>query len=187
MSVSGIKCNTCMQTIEITRVEEHIKNHHFPETRKDSISEKKTAHTLEISSIINTHVNNQFSTLSTLFKEKIFPRKELQSLNKLNETASHNQPSIKKHIELKPTTELVCNTCKKVLDSEICRIIITRNVDGEPQFFSFHFFAPCWNLEDFSQKHQVITLDKVVFSIPENIPMSENCIKDLQTNLSFWD
>jgi len=72
------------------------------------------------------------------------------------------------------------------MDSEICRILITRNIAGEPQFFSFHFFSPCWNIEDFWQKYPNLTLDIMGISILENHSISENGIKDLQSNLSHW-
>ena len=117
-----------MQTVEITNVENHIKNNHF--------------------------------------KEKYLVQKR----------SLHNQPPV----------ELVCNTCKREMDSEMCRILITRNIIGEPQFFSFHFFSPCWNIEDFCQKYPNHTLDRVGISILENHSMSENGIKDLQTNSSYW-
>ena len=94
-------------------------------------------------------------------------------------------PSIKKHTKIHTTEKLVCNTCKCELDSEICRILITRNINREPQFFSFHFFFPCWNIDDFCQKYPNLTIDTVNFSILEN-SMSENGIKDLQSNQSYW-
>ncbi len=72
------------------------------------------------------------------------------------------------------------------MDSEICRILIVRNIVGEPQFFSFHFFSPCWNIEDFLQKYPNLTLDRIGISILENHSISENGIKDLQTNSSYW-
>jgi len=98
----------------------------------------------------------------------------------------YQSPSVKKHTKIQPTAKLVCDTCKKEVDSEMCRILITRNIDGDPQFFSFHFFSSCWNFEDFCQKYPYLTLDRTGFSIPENISMSENSIKDLQSNLSLW-
>ncbi len=117
-----------MQTVEITKIENHIKYNHFKE--------------------------NYFVQKRTL----------------------HNQSPV----------ELVCNTCKREMDSEMCRIVITRNIDGQPQFFSYHFFSPCWNIEDFCQKYPNLILDRVGISILENHSISENGIKDLQTNSSYW-
>ncbi len=71
------------------------------------------------------------------------------------------------------------------MDSEICRILIARNINREPQFFSFHFFFPCWDIDDFCQKHPNLTIDTVKFSVLEN-SISENGVKDLQSNLSHW-
>ena len=95
-------------------------------------------------------------------------------------------PPIKKHTKIHTTEKLVCNTCKREIDSEVCRILITHNIDLEPQFFSFHFFFPCWNIDDFFQKYPNHTIDRIALSIPENSHMSKNNIKDLQSNLSNW-
>jgi hypothetical protein len=96
--------------------------------------------------------------------------------------------SLSKKITLKihTTEKLVCNACNCDIDSEICRTLVTRNANEEPQFFAFHFFFPCWNMHDFFQKHPKLTLDKTAFSIPEDTLVSEHGIKDLQTNLSHW-
>ena len=180
-----IKCNSCMQPLEIGNIEAHLMKYHFEV--KDSVSEKRVLQITDTSSTTIKQGNNQFNKKSKHFKEIIFVLKGLHSLNEVYEKLFHNYPSVKKHIKIKSTEKLVCNTCMKEIDSEICRILITQNIDNCPQFFSFHFFAPCWNFEDFSQKYSNLALDKVIFSIPENIPMSEKSIKDLQSNLSFWD
>jgi len=96
-------------------------------------------------------------------------------------------PIIKKYSKIQSTTKLVCTSCKRIIDSEISRILITYNIDKCPQFFSFHFFSPCWNFEDFCKKHPNLILGKVGFSIPEKNSMSKNGIKDLQSNPSLWD
>lgn len=94
-------------------------------------------------------------------------------------------PPIKKHTKIHTTEKLVCNTCNREIDSEVCRILITHNIDLEPQFFSFHFFAPCWNMRDFCKKYPNLTIDKMNFSVLENL-ISEKGIKDLQNNRSYW-
>lgn len=189
-----IKCNSCMQTLESKSLENHIKKYHFEKTEKYLISEKNLSHTLDTSSIstisnlfrLVTRINNQFCKILKHFKEKFFVQKRLHSSSKLFKRTSHNHPLVK-HAKLQSTVKLVCNSCKKEIDSEIGRILITRNIDKNPQFFSFHFFPPCWSFGDFCQKHPNLTLDRITFNIPENNSMSENGIKDLQSNLTFWD
>lgn len=187
-----IKCNGCMQLLESKNLENHIKKHHFEEIRH-SISEKNSSSPLTASSTISnrfgiiTRINNSFCNMSKHFQEKIFVQKKLLSSDKFSESSFHNRLPIKRHIDIQSTVKLVCNTCKKEMDSEICRILITYNVDMGPQFFSFHFFHPCWNFENFCLNYPHITLDKMMFSIPENIALSEKGIKDIQNNLSFWD
>ena len=99
----------------------------------------------------------------------------------LNSSLSYREPHKNPSME-----NLTCNTCKREMDSEMCRIVFTRNIVGEPQFFSFHFFSPCWKMEDFCQKYPNNTLDRVGISILENHSISKNGIKDLQTNSSYW-
>ena len=89
--------------------------------------------------------------------------------------------------KIQPTEKLVCDTCKCDLDSEMSRILITRNVDNCPQFFAQHFFAPCWNFDDFCKNHPHLTLDRMGFSIPENTLISDTGLKYLQTESHFWD
>lgn len=98
----------------------------------------------------------------------------------------NQSPSLKKQINIHTTEKFVCDTCQCEIDSEICRIMITRNVNGEPQFFSFHFFSPCWDMGDFLQRYPHLTFEKMAFSIRENIHISEKGIKDLQKNESYW-
>jgi len=179
-----IKCNSCMQALESKNFENHVMEHHFNEIDKNTISEKNVPNALDTSIITSSnsfgiviHVNEQFSKISKRFKQKVFGQKRLLSSSKL---------SVKKHAKIQSPEKLVCDTCKKEMDLEICRIVITGNVDGGPQFFSFHFFPPCWNFDDFCQENPNLSLDRMLFDIPENMSMSENSIKDLQSNLSFW-
>jgi len=154
-----------MQALESKNFENHVMEHHFNEIDKNTISEKNVPNALDTSKI------------SKRFKQKVFGQKRLLSSSKL---------SVKKHAKIQSPEKLVCDTCKKEMDLEICRIVITGNVDGGPQFFSFHFFPPCWNFDDFCQENPNLSLDRMLFDIPENMSMSENSIKDLQSNLSFW-
>jgi len=82
--------------------------------------------------------------------------------------------------------DLTCNTCKNKISFDVCRFLIMRDKNNGPRFFSFHFFSPCWNFEDFFKKYPDLTLDRAGFSVPENTRMSENAIKNLQSNSSFW-
>ncbi len=179
MKLQVIKCNTCMKTIEIKNVEMHIKNHHFKE--KIVVQKSLSLNKLSEGLFCNHHSSKKqikiVSNKGTTFYFIDYPSKK----GLFNQSSS-----IKNLAEIQPPIELVCNTCKREMDSETCRILITRNVAGEPQFFSFHFFAPCWNIEDFCKKYPNLILDRIGFSILENQSVSENGIKDLQSNLSYW-
>ncbi len=169
-----IKCNTCMQLLEPENVEMYVMSHHFSEIEKQTISKKKSTHNY---SSIKKHVRIVSNKVTSI-----------QIINYSPKIKFFNHYSSKKKlIKMQESVKLVCNTCKKEMNSEICRILITRNKDNCPQFFSFHFFSPCWNFENFCQKYPNLILDRTVFSISKNMSISENGIKDLQNNLSFWD
>ena len=80
----------------------------------------------------------------------------------------------------------VCSTCKEEIDSEISRILIMCDIDGGPRLLCFHFFFPCWDFELLCQKYPNLVIEKVGFSITENVLIKESSIKDMQENLSFW-
>ena len=179
MKLQVMKCNTCMKAIEIKNIETHTKSHHF----KEKIVVQKSLSLNKLSEgLLRNHPSSKkqikiVSNKGTTFYFINYPSKK----------GLFNQSSTVKNLaEIQPPVELVCNTCKREMDSETCRILIARNVAGEPRFFSFHFFAPCWNIDDFTQKHPHLILDRIGFSILENQSISENGIKDLQRNLSYW-
>ena len=58
--------------------------------------------------------------------------------------------------------------------------------DDNPQVFHYHFFFPCWDFELLCKRYPNLTLERVGFSMPENMLVDENAIKDLQNNLNFW-
>lgn len=58
-----------------------------------------------------------------------------------------------------------------------------RDKDENPYVVHYHFFFPCL---DFELLYPNLTLERVGFSIPENILMTENAIENLQNNLDFW-
>ncbi len=81
----------------------------------------------------------------------------------------------------------VCATCNEEIDNEISRVMLMSDKDGGRRLLCFHFFFPCWDFDLLIQKYPYLVIDRAGFSIPENIRMKENSIKDLQTNLEFWN
>jgi hypothetical protein len=79
----------------------------------------------------------------------------------------------------------VCSTCKEDI-SDISRVLIMRDKDGGPQLLCYHFFFPCWDVEFLFQQYPNLIIDRVGFSIPENLVMSESSIKKIQENQEFW-
>jgi hypothetical protein len=96
------------------------------------------------------------------------------------------QTSSRKSIQFRSSEKLVCETCKKEIISDISRFLVMHNQDNSPRFFSFHFFSPCWNSEEFFIKYSGWTLAKTGFSLPENMSLSEKGRKNLQSNEFLW-
>ena len=61
-----------------------------------------------------------------------------------------------------------------------------RDRDWGPQLLFFHFFFPCWDVKLLCQQYSNLEIDRVGFSFPENLGMSESSIKKLQTNYELW-
>jgi len=80
----------------------------------------------------------------------------------------------------------VCSTCKEEI-TDIARVLIMRDRDGGPRLLSFHYFFPCWDMELLCQQYPNLLIDKLGFSIPENISIKENSMKNMLENLDWWD
>lgn len=96
-------------------------------------------------------------------------------LNSQNSSISNKSP---KH---------VCDTCQSEIGKEISRLIIMRDKDGGPSVLCFHFFFPCWDLALLCQKYPHLIIDRLRFSLPENMQMKKSSLEDLQSSLDFWD
>ena len=79
----------------------------------------------------------------------------------------------------------VCDTCKEEIP-DISRVLLMRDIDGGPRLLCFHYFFPCWDMELLCQQYPNFTIDRAAFSIPENIQLKEDSIKDLQANTDLW-
>lgn len=97
-----------------------------------------------------------------------------------------NQPIIKRITQTDRVQKLVCNTCSGKITSDVCRVLVMHDKDYNPQVFHYHFFFPCWDFELLCKRYPNLTLERAGFSIPENMSVDENAIKDLQNNLNFW-
>jgi len=96
------------------------------------------------------------------------------------------QLQVEKNTKHYSSKKHVCSTCKEEIHSEISRILIMRDIDRGPRLLCFHFFFPCWSFELLCQKYPNLVIDKAGFSIPENILIKENSIKNMQKDLELW-
>ncbi len=95
------------------------------------------------------------------------------------------QFTVEKNLKLNSSEKHVCSTCKEEI-IDISRILVMSDKDGGPRLLCFHFFFPCWDFEHLCQQYPNLIIDKVGFSIAENILISDSSINDMQKNLEFW-
>ena len=84
-----------------------------------------------------------------------------------------------------PLEKHVCSTCKVEIP-DISRVLLMRDIDGGPRLLCFHYFFPCWDMELLCQQYPNLVIDRIGFSIPENIQMKQSSIEDLQRNQDLW-
>jgi len=61
-----------------------------------------------------------------------------------------------------------------------------RDKDGGPRLLCFHFFYPCWDFKLLVQQYPNMVIDKMGFSVPATITLTDRSIKDMQNNLDIW-
>ena len=80
----------------------------------------------------------------------------------------------------------VCCTCKEEV-TDISRVLIMCDKDGGPRLLFSHYFFPCWDMDLLCQKYPNLVIDRLGFSFPENLKISESSVKDLKQNIKFWN
>ena len=78
----------------------------------------------------------------------------------------------------------VCSTCKEEI-TDIARVLIMRDRDGGPRLLSFHYFFPCWDMKLLCQQYPNLVIDKLGFSIPENISIMGSSMKNMLEKLDW--
>ena len=115
-----------------------------------------------------------YETLQTIIVEKGTKKIKVRTHPTLKNTQTNK---IKK---------IICDSCNKEIESNICKIVIMRNKDDCPSLSHYHFFFPCWDFEKISKEFKNFTLERVGVSIPEDVFMSKTAIMDLQNNFDYW-
>ena len=44
-----------------------------------------------------------------------------------------------------------CDTCKSEITDDLCRFFVLDDKDHNPRVVFFHWFSPCWTIEEFSK------------------------------------
>jgi hypothetical protein len=80
----------------------------------------------------------------------------------------------------------ICDVCLCKIDESIHRLIIFQDNDKNPTVKRFHFFFPCWDMDNICQNYAGQKIIKAGFSCDENILNTEK-IRRLQRNSSLWE
>jgi len=88
--------------------------------------------------------------------------------------------------KIHPSEKHVCDTCKEEIP-DISRVLLLRDVDGGPRLLCFHYFSPCWSMELLCQQYPNLVIERAGFSIPENVPIKESSLIEMQSGLDYWD
>ncbi len=114
-------------------------------------------------------------------------RKKPHSKLTILPTRSSDKCNVPKPITPKtqPSEIHVCDTCKEEIP-DISRVLLLRDKDGGPRLLCFHYFFPCWDMELLCQQYPNLKIDRIAFSVPENISMKQSSLEDLQRNQNLW-
>ena len=86
---------------------------------------------------------------------------------------------------MKPNTR-ICDTCKKEISEDLCRIVILDDLDLNPRVLFFHFPSDCWNIDDFTQKYSNFKVIKYGFDADEKIHNDPDLLKKLKSDIKLW-
>jgi len=79
-----------------------------------------------------------------------------------------------------------CETCNEEIGFNISKILILKDKDDGRKFLSFHFFFPCWDIDLLCQKYPNMTIDRIGFSFPQGMSISEDAVSKIKKNLEYW-
>ena len=80
----------------------------------------------------------------------------------------------------------VCETCHAMINDDLQRFCIMRDIDDNPIFLNFHYFFPCWDFNLFCQKYSNLKFITAGFSFDEKFQTNSNFTRQLKSNLELW-
>jgi len=80
----------------------------------------------------------------------------------------------------------ICGTCKKQIEFLPYRIVTLEDKSSQIRVLHFHYFAPCWNIDDFFQFHVNEKIVSLAYSYDEKMLKQPMILKNLERNLNLW-
>ena len=80
----------------------------------------------------------------------------------------------------------ICDTCHEEITDDLSRFFILNDVDCNPHVKFFHWFSPCWNIENFFQKYSNLKIIKIGYDVDENTYKNPQFVKQLKSDLKLW-
>ena len=86
---------------------------------------------------------------------------------------------------MKPNSR-ICDTCKSEITDDLCRFFVLDDRDHNPRVVFFHWFFPCWSIEEFFHKYSNFKIIKTGCDVDEKIYKNSKFKKQLESDLTLW-
>jgi len=80
----------------------------------------------------------------------------------------------------------ICETCRTTIEFLPYRIVFLENKDLEIDEFDFHYFSPCWSIDDFFQFHEDEKIVSLGYSYDRSILNRPMVFRNLKNNMDLW-
>lgn len=80
----------------------------------------------------------------------------------------------------------ICATCKKKIEFLPYRIVTLEDYATKISVLHFHYFAPCWDLEQFFVNHVNERIVSLAYSYDSEILKKPMMLRNIKNNLDLW-
>ena len=90
-------------------------------------------------------------------------------------------------IIIEPDEEMpFCDTCKTKIEFLPYRIATLESTDSGIHVLHFHYFAPCWDLDQFFVNHVDEKIVSLAYSYGIDIIKKPMILRNIKNNLDLW-
>ena len=79
-----------------------------------------------------------------------------------------------------------CTTCKTQIEFLPYRIVTLEHNSSEIKVLHFHYFAPCWDLDQFFVNHVNDKIVSLAYSYDSEILKKPMILRNIKNNLDLW-